>query len=264
MKKDYQDISVEVKDKIAVIEIQRPPHNFFDEILIGALASALEDLDQNPDCFAIMLASQGKNFCAGANFGYARGETSAKPNVKPLYSEAARIFACKKPIIAAIQGSAIGGGLGLALIADFRVASAETRFAANFVKLGIHPGFGLTYTLPLLIGRQKALWMFLSGARLNGEEAHHIGLVDFLTSNDNLRTKAMEVAGEIASNAPLAVESTRATMRGNLLGGKDFVSAFQRHTDHESTEQNRLFQTKDHEEGVKAVSERRAGIFHRQ
>src|SRR6185436_1909247 len=148
----------------------------------------------------------------------------------PLYSEAVRLFRCKKPVVAAIQGAAIGGGFGLALVADFRVASPDARFGANFVKLGIHPGFGLTHTLPRVIGQQKAALMFLTGRRLTGEEALAWGLVDKLVAPESLRAEAMGLAQEIAENAPLAVQSTRATLRGDL-GDK-----VQAQTDHEFVE----------------------------
>jgi enoyl-CoA hydratase/carnithine racemase len=172
-----------------------------------------------------------------------------------LYAEAVRMFACKKPVVAAVQGAAIGGGLGLALVGDFRVVSPDTRFAANFVKLGIHPGFGLTYTLPRLIGMQKASLMFYTGRRISGEEAVAWGLADVLAEPDRLRDSAIELAAEIAENAPLAILSTRATIRHGL------AEAVKAQTDHELAEQTRLFKTEDHREGVKAVAERRPGRF---
>ncbi len=262
MTKTYGDVSLSLDGHVALVEINRPPHNFFDETLIGNLAQVFEEMDHNNDCRALVLASEGKSFCAGANFAN-RPEGQIDPptiNVHPLYANAARLFACHKPVVAAVQGAAIGGGLGVALVADFRVVSPETRFAANFVKLGFHPGFGLTYTLPRLIGEQKALWMFMTGRRIGGEEALALGLADLLADKDNLRQTALDLAKEIAANAPLAVQSTRATLRGELKG-IDLVSAMRRFTDHEAGEQSRLFGTKDHKEGIAAVAERRDGNF---
>jgi enoyl-CoA hydratase/carnithine racemase len=166
-----------------------------------------------------------------------------------------RLFSCKKPVVAAIQGAAIGGGLGLALVADFRVVTREARFAGNFVKIGIHPGFGLTYTLPRLVGSQKASLLLLTGRRIDGEEALDMGLADVLVEPDNLRSAAVGLAREIAENAPLAVLSTRTTMRRGL------AEAVKAQTDHEFVEQARLMRTEDHKEGVKAVAERRVGNF---
>jgi len=140
-------------------------------------------------------------------------------------------------------------------VGDFRVVSPDARFGANFVKLGIHPGFGLTYTLPRIIGIQRASLMFYTGRRITGEEAVAWGLGDVLAAPDRLREEAMKLATEIAACAPLAVQSTRATMRRGL------ADAVRAQTDHEHAEQSLLFQTEDHREGVRAVSERRPGRF---
>jgi len=250
------DVSVALAGNVAQVEIQRPPHNFFDVQLIRNLAEAFEALDKEPACRALVLAAQGKSFCAGANFtNRPAANEGASGGGNPLYVEAVRLFACKKPVVAAIQGPAIGGGLGLALVADFRVISPEARFAANFVKLGIHPGFGLTYTLPRLIGTQKASLMFYTGRRISGDEAVAWGMGDILAEPTRLREVATQLAEEIAENAPLALVSTRATMRRGL------ADAVKTQTDHELAEQTWLMRTEDHREGVKAVTERRPGRF---
>jgi enoyl-CoA hydratase/carnithine racemase len=172
-----------------------------------------------------------------------------------LYSEAIRLFKNKKPIIAAIHGAAIGGGFGLACVADFRIASPKARFAANFVKLGLHQGFGISVTLPRLIGRQNATRLLLSGRRINAEEALSLGLVDEVVAEGELRSAAMKLALELAANAPLAIQSVRATMRQGLA---EAVAAA---TVHELAEQQWLRATKDAYEGICAVSERRPGNF---
>ena len=115
-----------------------------------------------------------------------------------------------------MHGAAVGGGLGLAMVADFRVACPETRFCANFTRLGFHPGFGLTVTLPLVIGATKAALMFYTSRRVRGDEAYAMGLADVLVPQDRVRAAAMKLAAEIAENAPLGLMSTRATMRGDL------------------------------------------------
>jgi enoyl-CoA hydratase/carnithine racemase len=253
----YGDVSVALNQHVAQVEIRRPPHNFFDVQLIRNLAEACGALDEDPACRALVLCAEGKSFCAGANFGNrpAAGGNQDPTSGGSLYGEAVRLFSSKKPIVAAIQGAAIGGGFGLALVSDFRVVSPEARFAANFVKLGFHPGFGLTYTLPRLIGPQKAALMFYTGRRITGEEAMAWGLGDVLASPDRLRAVATELAAEIAENAPLAVYSTRATMR------KGIAEAVKAQTDHELIEQAWLMKTEDHREGIKAVAERRPGRF---
>jgi enoyl-CoA hydratase/carnithine racemase len=165
------------------------------------------------------------------------------------------LFSTELPIVVAVQGAAVGAGLGLALAGDFRVAAPEARFAANFTKLGFHPGFGLTYTLPRLVGRQHAARMFLTGDRFNAEAAREMGLVDEIAPLDQLMARAHALAGSIAENAPLAVRSTRNTLRADLS------TAVRAATDHEFVEQQWLMKTDDFREGLKAVGERRPGDF---
>ncbi len=255
-----KDIRVELPtDHVALIEIRRPPLNFFDLSLIQQIADALEQLDANDNCRAIVLAADGKAFCAGANFG---GSVPATPeaawaNSGELYREAVRIFRNKKPVVAAVHGAAIGGGLGLAMSADFRVTCPEARFAANFTKLGFHPGFGLTVTLPAAVGQTNAALMFYTSRRVTGEDAFKMGLASLLVPQQDVRLAALTLAGEIAECAPLALVSTRATMRAGLA---ERVAAA---TDHELEEQSWLRQTEDFKEGIKATAERRPAAFRR-
>jgi enoyl-CoA hydratase/carnithine racemase len=252
MNTQFGDVTVASEGHVAVVSFSRPPSNFFDLALIVNLADALEAVDSERELRAVVLASEGKAFCAGANFGGSE-KTGVRAEPIALYREANRLFDTRKPIVGAIQGPAIGGGLGLALVADFRVVAPEARFAANFVKIGIHPGFGLTHTLPRVIGQQEAALLFYTGRRIDGEEALRIGLADILVPVVDLRARAVALAAEIAENAPLAVEATRATMRAGL------AEAIGKQSERESAEQMALFQTADFREGVKAVSERRNG-----
>jgi enoyl-CoA hydratase/carnithine racemase len=254
----YGDVTVSLENHVAWVEIHRPPHNYFDPQLIGDVAGAFEALDQERECRALVLASEGKSFCAGADFTEAAqsgGNELESSRAERVYAQAIRLFATRKPVVAAIQGAAVGGGLGLALTADFRVVSPLARFSGNFTKLGLHPGFGVTHTLPRLIGVQRASLMFYTARRITGEEAVAWGLADVLASPERLRDEARKLAGEIAECAPLAVQATRATLRRGLA---DAVKAA---LEHELAEQGRLARTADHKEGIRAVSERRAGRF---
>jgi enoyl-CoA hydratase/carnithine racemase len=258
----FKDIAVETSGFVSLIEIRRPPNNFFDIALIREIADALEALDQDAGCRAVVLAAQGKAFCAGANFGdgSALNRAGQRPGeqanpVQHLYTEAVRLFRTRKPIIGAIHGAAVGGGLGLALVADFRVTCPEARFCANFTRLGFHPGFGLTATLPEVIGRTNAALMFYTSRRVGGEDAHRMGFADVLVPQDEVRPAALKLAAEIAENAPLGVIATRATMRAGLA---DRVATA---TAHELAEQSRLRATDDFKEGVKAMAERRVPSF---
>jgi enoyl-CoA hydratase/carnithine racemase len=256
----FKDIGVETTGHVAIVEIRRPPNNYFDVALIKEIATAFEELDADADCRALVLAAQGKSFCAGANFGDADrdgGEllSGPRPGAAHLYIEGNRLFRTKKAIVAAVHGAAVGGGLGLAMVADFRVTCPEARFCANFTRLGFHPGFGLTVTLPAVIGPTKAAMMFYTSRRVPGDEAQAMGLADLLVPQDQVRTAALSFAAEIAENSPLGLIATRATMRGDLA---DRVRAA---TEHELVEQTRLRKTDDFKEGVKAMAERRVPIF---
>lgn len=261
--KNYEDLGITCEGRICVIEIQCGPHNYFDESLLTQLADAFEVADQNSQCRVLVLSSEGKNFSAGGNFGSGDSisgdqgfsESDFATTAASLYKQGVRLFSCKKPVVGAIQGAAVGGGLGLALVPDFRVVSPETRFSANFVKLGLHQGFGLSYTLPRLIGEQKANMMLLTGRSIKGTEAIEMGLADVLTEVDDILEKAKGLALELAENAPLAVLSVRETLRQSMV--ESIIKA----TERELAEQTWLRATDDAQEGVRAVAERRPGNF---
>lgn len=243
-------------DRVGTAEITRPPDNFFDVGLIASLAEAYAWLDEQAGARAIVLCSEGKHFCAGADFtGRTQQAQQGAGGPKKLYVEAVRLFEAQLPVVAAVQGAAVGGGLGLACSADFRVATPQARFLANFARLGFHHGFGLTVTLPPIVGQQRALDMLYTGRRVGGEEAARIGLADRLADPAGLREAAHELAAQIAAAGPLAVRSIRGTMRAGLA---DRVRAA---TDHELAEQERLQHTADFAEGIAASAERRAPRF---
>ena len=257
MKTAYGDhLTVTLDGHVATVMIDRPPNNHVSVELMADLADALENLDNSNACSAVVLASAGKAFCAGADLVAPDGIAGkGMGGINALYDQAVRLFSVETPIVAAVQGAAVGAGLGLALIADFRVAAPEARFTANFVKLGFHPGFGLTHTLPRLIGQQRANLMFLTGRRVKAEEALAWGLVDEVAPLADLLSSAQALAAEIAENAPLAVIATRKTLRQGL------ADAVRAQTNHEHAEQTILRATEDFAEGVRAVQERRPGRF---
>jgi enoyl-CoA hydratase/carnithine racemase len=256
MNSQYGDVSVRIEAHVAVLTFDRPPNNHVSVQAMRDLADALFGVDEERDLRASVLKTGGRVFCAGADLVNPGGVgAEGMQGINPLYVEAVRLFSAKKPIVAAVQGAAVGAGLGLALVADFRVAAPEARFTSNFVKLGFHPGFGVTFTLPRIVGEQKAALMCLTGRRVTGEEAYAWGLADALAPLDELEAAALKLANEIAENAPLAVQSTRATLRAGL------AEAVKTRTDHEMKEQTWLRATKDFAEGVRAVNERRAGKF---
>ena len=252
-----QGLSVTMTDYVAIVEIRRPPNNFFDFNLIRQIADTYELLDNDDACRAIVLCSEGKHFCAGADFSAREswGQEQLDAQAGNLYREAARVFRAQKPVIAAVQGAAIGGGLGLACSADHRVTCREARFSANFSRLAFRQGFGLSETLPRLIGPTQASLLLLTGRRVPGDDAHAMGLADELVPQADVRERAMALAQEIAASAPLAVRAIRATLRDGLA---DAVIAA---TEHELNQQSQLRLTEDFQEGVRAMAERRAPHF---
>ncbi|MFM2114800.1 MAG: hypothetical protein RI908_541 [Actinomycetota bacterium] len=242
-----------VVDHVGRIVLNQPPNNFFSVGMIGEIADALESFDADDDCRAVVLSAEGKHFCAGADFS----RRDARDDTGELYRMAVRLFRTRKPIVAAVQGAAIGGGLGVALAADFRFVSPSGRLSANFAQLGFHHGFGLSVTLPRLVGNQRAADLLFTGRRVGGAEAVALGLADRLVDDSGLVEAAVAYAVAIASAAPLAVESIRATLRGDLA---DRVAVA---TEHELAEQLRLRKTNDFAEGVRATAERRTARFTR-
>ncbi|MFK0087327.1 enoyl-CoA hydratase/isomerase family protein [Pseudomonas sp. NPDC090755] len=247
-------LALDLQGHIATLTFNRPPLNFFDKELISDMVSALNYLDQQAHCRVVILQADGPTFCAGADFS--GGATTFDPALpRALYQQAVQLFRTRKPLIVVVEGAAIGGGLGLAMVGDFRVTSEKARFSANFNRLGIHQGFGLSVTLPRLVGVQMASLLIATGRRINGREALRIGLADVLAEPGCERQAARELAAEIALSAPLAVMSSRETLR---MGLADAVEAI---LDREASEQQWQVATDDFVEGNKAAAERRDPHF---
>lgn len=253
---EQTDLRIERHGHVTVTEICRPPSNFFDADLLTRLAEAWETLGRDEACRAIVLASHGKAFCAGNQHSAETPVDAAAPMPgATIYAAAARLFRARKPVVAAVQGAAVGGGMGLALVADFRIASPEARFWANFSRLGYHAGFGLTATLPRLVGAQKAASLLYTGRRISGEEAQNIGLADELVDAGALRQRAIAFAQEIASSAPFAVQSMRTTLR------RDLIASVETAMEREFSEQSWQRTTADFNEGKAAIAARRDPDF---
>lgn len=254
-------IGTERQGHVQVIELQRPPHNHFSLAMIEAVADSLEEAAQDVGIGCAVLAAQGRSFCAGADFGGGGGDgddgggLAGLSSTERLYAAAARLCAVDLPWIAAVHGPAIGGGLGLALAANLRVTCPEARFSANFVRLGIHQGFGLSVTLPELVGPSTASLVLLTGRRFHGDEATRLGLADVCVPQDEVRSTAIALAAEIAEGAPLAIRAINRTLRAGL------ADRVRQATRLEAGEQARLGATADAAEGIAAVLERRPGRF---
>lgn len=243
-------VTVSVDGDVGIVTLDRPPHNLLTEPVLRAVADALDGLRGRAR--AAVVGSVGRSFCAGADFRSADAPDPTEgggfeAQTGAFYAQAARVFESPIPVVAAVQGAAIGAGLGLALACDVRVVGADGWFQANFVRLGIHPGFALSLVLPDVIGPARAAELFLTGRRVGAAEAVAVGLAHRAVASGDEVGAAMEVAQEIAAGAPLAVAATRATLRRGLGAA---VRAAMRH---ELAEQTALAGTADAVEGVSVV-----------
>jgi enoyl-CoA hydratase/carnithine racemase len=247
-------VTLSIDDHVAVVETHSPPANFLNRDVLAAIADAGEEA-QSAGARAIVLCAEGRHFCAGLNLSDRSGQVDPRDAAAAVYHQGMRIFALELPVIAAVQGTALGGGLGLACAADFRVASPETRFEANFARVGFHHGFALSVSLPRIVGNQQAAFMLYSGAEVRGEQAHRIGLADRLVAHGDIRDQAIDLAQEIAARAPLAVKSMRRTLRQDLITQLDKV------LEHELDEQAQLWRTEDCAIGIQSARERQVPTF---
>jgi len=247
-------LTLDLQGHVAILEFSRPPLNFFDQELIIDLVAALAYLDELPACRVVILQAEGKTFCAGADFS-GLGQNGEKILPRELYKHAVHLFRTAKPLIVVVEGAAIGGGLGLALVGDYRVTSEKARFSANFNRLGMHQGFGISVTLPRVVGIQMASLLIATGRRIDGAQAVRIGLADVLAEPGEERQAARALAEEIAKSAPLAVMSSRQTLRAGLADAVDAI------IDREASEQEWQVLTNDFAEGNKAMRERRDPEF---
>lgn len=225
------DVDLSTDDDIAIVRICRPPHNFFDANVVAAIADRIESVAMTHR--VVVLHSEGRNFCAGADLraavtsGFSRSGTH-------LYDEAVRLFRQPLPIVAAIQGKAVGGGVGLALAADVRVGTPDTKFDVPFAKIGTHHGFGLSVTLPEAVGSPTAADMLYTGRVVAGEEATRLGLLQRMVPAEQLLDDTRAIARTIAAASPAAIRSIRSTLRGARID--DLIAAMA----HERREQERL------------------------
>ena len=247
---------------VATMSWDLPPHNFVDDAFAVELNRHLAVLDHDSAVRAIVFAPAGRHFCAGWDHSpptvSPRSETSARRPGPAAFDAVANFVALlsgTKPRVAAVQGAAIGGGLGLALAADARVTCAEARLSANFAALGLFPGSAMTVTLPHVVGPSVASVLLGTARRLTGTDAVDIGLCDRLAPRADVASGAHALAVELAALPPLAVSSIRATIRAGLISTLPELFAA------ETAHQQRLHDTDDFIEGVAAVNARRPPRF---
>jgi enoyl-CoA hydratase/carnithine racemase len=250
----------ELKDHVAVLTLNRPENrNSMTPDVLEGLAQGVARVRADRDVRCLVVTGRGKSFCAGADFRSraARGYDSLAPHERSFaaYAPFLSVLDVEVPTIAALNGHAIGGGLGLAVVCDLRVANRDAKYGANFVRLGLHPGMATTYLLPRLMGVPRATEFLLTGRIVTGAEAAEAGLVNYAVAAEEVMPKALELAGEIAGAAPLAVRWTKQSIYRHLGWDPPEAASYEAHV------QSRSFETEDHREGVKALLEKREPVF---
>lgn len=222
------------------------------------IPAALEEIRCNDEIRAVIITGAGKGFCAGGDMGMLdeiiTGKAAPKPRhvvVQPLAFMANLVWSFPKPIIAAVNGSAMGGGLGLVCLCDFRIASSTAKFGSSFVLRGLPPDTGLTYTLPRIVGMQKTLRMMLLGEPIDAAEAQRIGVIEQIVPPEELMSTCLALAKRLAKMPPLAVEMTKKAVYSSLTNDM-YTQLIE-----ETRAMEKCMTTEDFKEAVQAFMEKR-------
>lgn len=255
-------ILYECTDRIGVLTLNRPENrNSMTPELLAAFVETVQRVRQDPDLRCLVITGKGRSFCAGADF---RSNVQHDPDARPLqsnersfemYKPFLSVLEVEVPVIGALNGHAIGGGMGLALVCDIRVANRDARYGANFTRLGLHPGMATTYLLPRIVGMPKAAELLLTGRLMSGAEAAEIGLMNYAVAEDEVWDKAWELAQEVAQCAPIANRWTKQSLLRHMDWSPRAAAQY------EAELQSRTLETQDHREGVKALLDKRTPDF---
>jgi 2-(1,2-epoxy-1,2-dihydrophenyl)acetyl-CoA isomerase len=257
---EYPDVIYKKEQHIATITLNRPNEmNSFSPAMSDSLYRALEDASQDKNIRAIIITAKGRSFCSGADVKTMAKKSDLpdeKRNDPPIrISIYSMMRKCDKPVIAAINGSAVGGGLDLALACDIRIASEKAKFSELYVRRGLIPASGGTYFLPRLVGLDRALLMLWTGDMLDAREAERIGLVTMVVPHEELEIAALELAEKLVKGPPLAIKRAKQAVYDGLKMGLEETLEYIRPI------MNELSKTKDHKEGAKAFVEKREPVF---
>ncbi len=253
-------VLLERRGLLAVVTLNRPENrnSMTDEVLEG-LQACVRELRADAEVRCVVITGTGRSFCAGADFNsqVQRGGKERLPHERSfsMYAPFLEVLELEVPTIAAMNGHAIGGGLGLALVCDLRVASCEAKYGANFVRLGLAPGMATTYLLPRLVGMPRALELLLTGRIVTGTEAAALGIVNRAVAPEQVLDESLALAEEIASNAPIAVQLTKEALYRHSAWDPVSAARFEAHL------QSRTLETRDSREGIRALIEKRSPTF---
>ena len=256
---ENKPVLYEKNNKIGQISFNRPDNlNSMNQETVSAFQETIDHVKNDRELRCLIVTGSGTTFCGGADFksGF---EKNAGPRLNEVLMDFYRPFLdignLKVPVIAAINGHAIGGGLGIALMCDIRVVNRKAKLGATFARLGLHSGMAVSYILPRLVGLAKANELLFTGKLITGEEAALTGLVNYAVDKDKVMEKTMALADEIAQSAPAAVQM----MKHSIYRGLDWDPV--KAAEMEALYQARTFEMEDAKEGIKALFEKRTPNF---
>ena len=248
-----------VEEHIGIVSINRPgKHNAMDDAAQDALAAAVQAMSDNPDVRVIILRGEGKSFCAGRDtsvLGQRAEDESDYLYVRRAQKIQHKLLDCPKPVIAALKGAAIGGGFEFALAADMRVVGRCAKMSLPEVVYGLLPDMGGTQTLMTMIGRARTKYYVMTGNSISGEEAHDLGIADWLEDDDQVDAKALGIAREIAARPPQNV------MMAKSLVDQFWIGGIKRGLNQELNSITALFKSEDYAEARAALKEKRPPVF---
>lgn len=249
---------------VAILSFNDPERrNAMSQAMGEAFAERMAELGRDRDLRALVLTGAGRAFSAGGDLGMIEGRAdqagsgrgAVRDGMRRFYGLFLSLRELPFPSVAAINGAAVGAGLCVALACDLRIAAADAHLGLNFARLGLHPGMGATWTLPRLVGPERAAELLYTGRALRGEEAAAIGLVSRALPAEQVLPAARALASEIAASAPLAVRGVKRALARSLDVGLEDQLWF------EASEQADCFSSQDVREGLAAVRERRPPRF---
>jgi len=252
----YETIIAETKGRVGLITLNRPSAlNALNDQLIGELNQALDSFEADAEIGAIVVTGSEKAFAAGADIKEMQAKTYIEAFKGDFIASWERITRCRKPVIAAVSGFALGGGCELAMMCDLIIASDTAKFGQPEIKLGIMPGAGGTQRLIRAVGKSKAMELCLTGRMMDAVEAERAGLVARIVPAADLVADALKTAGTIASMSHTAAMMTKDCVSRAYETTLAEGIRYERRTFHA------MFATQDQKEGMAAFTEKRAAVF---
>jgi enoyl-CoA hydratase/carnithine racemase len=253
----------EIDDHVATVTLNRPEvKNALSRELYGKLEEALRDANRDPEVRCVIITGEGSAFCSGDDVREIMLGAGSEPVVrrarepKPKPTPAAlAVLECDKPVIAAVNGAAVGWGMDLTLFCDIRIASDRARFGELFIKRGLISDIGGLWRLPQIVGPSKAAELLFTGDIIDAAEAERIGLVSRVVPHDELMREANVLARKIADNPPIAMRYMKQGLRMAAYGDVAALGAYV------GSSLAYLFTTDDHKEGALSFVEKRQPVF---